>query len=72
MNQEDAEIVCRGLGYSSGEELEPVPAGEGPIWMDQIDCDQHHSELAECDQDGWGEHNCNHNEDFGVICSKYR
>ncbi len=42
----------------------------GPIWMDNVDCSRGHEILEDCDFNGWGVHNCQHDADIGVICLK--
>ncbi len=68
----DAAVVCRQLGYSGAIEA-PRQArfGEGsdPIWMDNVHCSDSESKLKDCSFNGWGEHNCRHSEDAGVVCS---
>ena len=37
--------------------------------MDNVDCIPGDEVLEDCDFDGWGIHDCNHNDDVGVVCS---
>uniref|UniRef100_A0A3B3IBT7 SRCR domain-containing protein n=1 Tax=Oryzias latipes TaxID=8090 RepID=A0A3B3IBT7_ORYLA len=68
----DANVVCRQL--SCGTALHaPGSAhfgqGSGTIWLDNVACYGSESSLTECGHNDYGEHNCNHGEDAGVICS---
>ena len=70
----DARVICGQLGYAYALSA-PKRAhfGEGrsdqPIWLDSTDCIGNEVTIAECHHNGWGEHNCDHSEDAGVICS---
>ncbi|XP_063955706.1 deleted in malignant brain tumors 1 protein-like isoform X2 [Lytechinus pictus] len=69
----DARVVCRQLGYVLGEgEAKSggsYGVGSGPIHLDGMDCSGFESVLTQCDNNGWGIHNCIHSEDAGVDCS---
>ena len=65
----DAEVVCRQLGYPGAQEaVSRFGGGEGPIHLDNLQCDGREANLLECQSAGIGGHNCDHDEDAGVIC----
>ncbi|GAB1602438.1 neurotrypsin-like [Argonauta hians] len=63
----NANVVCRMLGFSSGETYRPQP-GHGPIWLDDVKCKGNEDDLLDCFFSAWGDHNCFHYEDAGVKC----
>ena len=66
----DAAVVCRMLGYSGGVQMHSrFTTGTGKIWLDEVECEGTESDLAQCKHAGWGEHNCDHNEDAAVTCT---
>ncbi|XP_041453649.1 deleted in malignant brain tumors 1 protein-like [Lytechinus variegatus] len=67
----EADIICQQLGYESANTYYTSAyfgEGSGNIWLDDVDCTGNEYELADCDHDGWGVHNCYHGEDVGVEC----
>ncbi|KFV50252.1 Deleted in malignant brain tumors 1 protein, partial [Tyto alba] len=67
----DADVVCRQLGCGTALSA-PGSAhfgpGVDPIWQDGVHCLGTESALTECELSTWGEHNCGHSEDAGVVC----
>ncbi|XP_072427949.1 scavenger receptor cysteine-rich type 1 protein M130-like, partial [Chiloscyllium punctatum] len=71
----EAEVVCQQLGCGSAQAVDrdlTFGSGSGQIWLDDVSCRSHDTVLWQCLSSPWGEHNCNHQEDVGVICSELR
>ena len=66
-------MACQELGYRDGRAISEAGFGEAqsnvPIWMDQVSCQGTEQFLSDCSFNGWGDHDCYHFEDAGVICS---
>ncbi|XP_067834273.1 deleted in malignant brain tumors 1 protein-like [Heptranchias perlo] len=73
LDRKDAEVICKQLQCgpitSIKYDTRLFGEGSGPIWLDEMECNSHESFLWQCQSDPWGEHNCNHREDAGVVCS---
>ena len=65
----DAEVVCRELGYPTGDaNTAYFGQGTGPIWLDNVQCTGSETHLVNCTNSGIGRHNCGHIQDTGVKC----
>uniref|UniRef100_A0A3Q0RGG0 SRCR domain-containing protein n=1 Tax=Amphilophus citrinellus TaxID=61819 RepID=A0A3Q0RGG0_AMPCI len=65
---EAAHVVCRQLYCGpalSATHSAHFGEGTGEIWLDDVSCSGSESSLTE----GFGTHDCGHNEDAGVVCS---
>ena len=68
--EENAKVACQQLGLPTGYvEAKSFGRGTGPIWMDEVDCSGSESRLETCGRNAYGDHNCGHSEDIGVICA---
>ena len=68
----DAQVVCRMLGYPGAERALQAAAfgqGQGSIVLDDVDCQGAENSLEECGHRPFLEHNCGHSEDAGVECT---
>ncbi|XP_058425017.1 scavenger receptor cysteine-rich domain-containing group B protein isoform X3 [Diceros bicornis minor] len=68
----DARVACReaGCGTALGATgLGHFGYGRGPVLLDNVGCAGTETRLSDCFHLGWGQHNCGHHEDAGVLCS---
>ncbi|XP_039108847.1 HHIP-like protein 1 [Hyaena hyaena] len=69
-----AAVVCRQLGFAHAvRAAKRAEFGEGrtlPILLDDVRCAGNERSLLECAHAGVGTHNCGHQEDAGVVCSR--
>nr|XP_031846097.1 uncharacterized protein LOC116432824 isoform X1 [Nomia melanderi] len=68
-----ATVICRSLGYTGKAFAKKdgyFGPGEGPIWLDEVSCRGNETQLYRCEHNHWGQNNCNHDEDAGVICTR--
>ena len=79
-DDQDADVICKQLGYSKGEARTGAHFGQGSgdIVLKDVACTADDANLYECEkrdktESGW---QCSHMEDSSVICtptySKYR
>ncbi|NXW33009.1 C163A protein, partial [Phaetusa simplex] len=70
----DANVVCKQL--RCGHAIKAFTSahygeGSGQIWLDDVNCTGAESDLWTCPSRAWGQHNCQHKEDAGVLCSEF-
>lgn len=69
---QEVAVVCRQLNCGT-----PIQAkykayygrGEGRVWLDDVECRGKEKALSDCPKRGYGDNNCDHDEDAGVVCS---
>lgn len=69
---QDAAVVCRDLGCGmvvSAPGSAYFGQGSDRIWLDDVNCTGTEAAFSECRVRLWGEKNCHHGEDAGVVCT---
>ncbi|XP_036986717.2 lysyl oxidase homolog 3 isoform X1 [Artibeus jamaicensis] len=72
---EAAHVLCRELGFTEATgwtHSAKYGPGTGRIWLDNLSCSGTEHSVAECASRGWGNSDCTHDEDAGVICKDQR
>lgn len=65
-------VVCRQLGYRETVALKTnasFGSGSGPVWLEPSCYAGINSTVVDCIHAGWGETDCDHSQDVGVVCS---
>ncbi|XP_017282854.1 deleted in malignant brain tumors 1 protein [Kryptolebias marmoratus] len=68
----DAQVVCRSMDCGTAKTAKTsgfFGPGQGDIWLDDVNCIGNETSLVHCRRPMFGENNCGHGEDAGVICS---
>jgi len=70
----DGQVVCRQLNQGAisriANPLEfPVGTDDQPIWLDELQCTGYERWLTSCPHPGYGDNDCRHNEDVGIVCT---
>ncbi|XP_062388348.1 deleted in malignant brain tumors 1 protein-like [Sardina pilchardus] len=70
---DDATVVCRVMGCGPAVQAlsgAQFGQGSGQIWMDDVRCVGQETLLTQCPHSGFGNHNCGHTKDAGVVCAE--
>ncbi|XP_065383605.1 lysyl oxidase homolog 3 isoform X9 [Macaca fascicularis] len=70
-----AHVLCRELGFTEATgwtHSAKYGPGTGRIWLDNLSCSGTEQSVTECASRGWGNSDCTHDEDAGVICKDQR
>ncbi|XP_030643570.1 neurotrypsin [Chanos chanos] len=70
----NTQVVCRQLGFRSGETAGPQRFGvsSGPILLDDVSCTGKEPALTHCTRREWFKHDCTHSEDVAIACNPQR
>ncbi|XP_026791186.3 lysyl oxidase homolog 3B isoform X2 [Pangasianodon hypophthalmus] len=71
----NAHVLCRQLGFVSAtgwSHSAKYGKGTGKIWLDNMQCSGSERSISVCKSRGWGNSDCTHDEDAGVICKDER
>ena len=66
----EASVICKQMGFIGGSVRKSAYFGEGSgsIFLDDVNCNGRESSIFECSHRNFGEHDCKHYEDVGVVC----
>ncbi|XP_062415776.1 deleted in malignant brain tumors 1 protein-like [Pungitius pungitius] len=70
---QEATVACQELDCGTALSVKykaHFGRGKGQVWLDDLDCTGHEMSIADCPHRGFGEHDCDHNEDASVVCSE--
>jgi len=69
-NMNGGYVACHQLGFphTRVNTTAYFGPGNGQIWLDNLFCTGFESRLINCNHNGFGNHDCSHSEDAGLIC----
>uniref|UniRef100_A0A671WCR5 Lysyl oxidase homolog n=1 Tax=Sparus aurata TaxID=8175 RepID=A0A671WCR5_SPAAU len=71
----NANVLCRQLGFVAATgwtHSAKYGKGQGKIWLDNVMCGGGEKSIEFCKSRGWGNSDCTHDEDAGVVCKDER
>lgn len=69
---QEATVACRELNCGTAVAVKYKAffgRGQDNVWLDDVECIGDEKSIVDCPHRGLGEHDCDHNEDAGLICS---
>ncbi|XP_078080868.1 lysyl oxidase homolog 3B-like isoform X2 [Mustelus asterias] len=72
---DNAVVLCRMMGFTTATgwtHSAKYGKGAGRVWLDNLDCRGTEEDVSQCKSLGWGQTDCTHEEDAGVICKDER
>ncbi|KAK7904127.1 hypothetical protein WMY93_016734 [Mugilogobius chulae] len=72
---QNANVLCRQLGFVEAigwAHSAKYGKGQGKIWLDNVNCNGGEKGIEHCRSRGWGNSDCTHDEDAGVVCKDER
>ncbi|XP_072353865.1 lysyl oxidase homolog 3B-like isoform X2 [Scyliorhinus torazame] len=72
---ENAVVLCRMMGFTTATgwtHSAKYGKGAGRVWLDNLDCRGTEKDVSQCKSLGWGQTDCTHEEDAGVVCKDER
>ncbi|XP_069779496.1 LOW QUALITY PROTEIN: lysyl oxidase homolog 3B-like [Narcine bancroftii] len=67
----NARVLCRMLGFTGATgwaHSAKYGKGAGRVWLDNLNCVGTEEDVSACKSLGWGQSDCTHEEDAGVVC----
>ena len=71
-DRNDADVVCRQLGYDGALYVQSYGPGTGPVYLNNLQCAGNEPSLFDCANDGWNSVAgvcLDHSLDAGVVCN---
>ncbi|CAH1264294.1 SSC5D [Branchiostoma lanceolatum] len=67
----DADVLCRQLGHNRAVPVTiDFGPGSGPVWLSDVKCTGNESNILDCPQSKFGDNECDHLDDVGVVCDE--
>jgi deleted-in-malignant-brain-tumors protein 1 len=69
-DNQSASVACYMLGFGRFGRMiyNQYGPGDGPIWLDEVQCSGSELSLSACAHNPWGVHDCSHSQDASIAC----